>query len=1062
MNCICRADCSIGPGFNLAGSVSYGVNLSPKMLAICLMLAWVGNVSAMPVGGVVSAGAANIGGSPGGMIITQSTQSAAINWQSFNIGQSEAVQFVQPNSNSVALNRVSGSDLSIILGSMSANGKVFLVNPNGILFGKGAQVNVGGLVASALNITDPDFMAGNYHFTGANRGLILNQGQINADGGYVALLGANISNEGVILARLGTVVLAAGTSITLDVAGDGLLGVVVDQGVVNGLVQNAGLIQADGGQVLLTALAAGTILQSAVNNTGVVRAQTIENHNGTIRLLGDKQNGSVYVDGTLDASAPWGGNGGFIETSAAHVAAADTAIVSTRSAQGITGGWLIDPTDFTIAATGGDMSGAALGNRLLVSNITISSNDGLSGNSGNIMVSAPVHWASATTLTLNAVHDVLVNAALTADTAGADIVLVAGHDIATTATITVVAATSAITLSAGNDVRIGGIITGTAANSAIGISAVHDVVTTAIINVVAADSSITLKAGNDMRAGGSITAVAAGSSINLQAGRDVVTTITAPILAVAAATLIDLNAGRDVNVNSAISAGAAGSTISMEAGNNVNVISAIAAGAAGSSVLMTAGQNVNVTGALSAGASIVMDAGLNGAGPGVGGGTVNIVGAVTALNTSLRFNPNGYANTSAEIAAYRANATGAMDAKAWVYAGGNNKSYDGTRTASLSFIGNPADGGVINLLPGTATFASKNVAGGNVVNFSGYSIGGADIGMFALFAGSGTTAAGITPALLKVTPDYASKTYGQTPVLTAFSAAGLMAGETIGSITETSTGTAASAGVAGGPYVIVPANAAGGTFLASNYTLNYANGELKVIPANLTLTASDATKVYGQTQTLTAFSTRGLLNGESIGSVIESSPGLTPTAGVSGGPYAITPGSASGGTFTASNYTINYVGGTLSVVPADLLVTVANVSKYYGETALLTAFTIAGLANGETVGAFAETSLGSAASASVAGSPYLIMPGKAAGGTFTASNYAIVYVNGTLTVLPKIQAGYGAMAAAEPNVALSAEHDSMPVLILFEEPPELLSVMPASLMRDANPDESTTLVAPGN
>ena len=150
----------------------------------------------------------------------------------------------------------------------------------------------------------------------------------------MALLGANVSNEGVISARLGTVALAAGNAITLDVAGDGLLNVTVNQGAVNALVQNGGLIQADGGQVLLTAQAAGNLLQSAVNNTGVIQAQTIENHNGTIKLLGDMQSGTVNVGGTLDASAPNGGNGGFIETSAAHVKLADNAIVTTRAAQG--------------------------------------------------------------------------------------------------------------------------------------------------------------------------------------------------------------------------------------------------------------------------------------------------------------------------------------------------------------------------------------------------------------------------------------------------------------------------------------------------------------------------------------------------------------------------------------------------------------------------------------------------------------------------------------------------------------------------------------------------------
>src|SRR5688572_3462071 len=153
-----------------------------KGLTVSVMLAFGSNAYALPTGGAVSAGGASISSGAGTTTINQSTQNVAINWQSFSIGQAEAVKFVQPNSSSVALNRVLGPDASSILGSLSANGKVFLVNPNGILFAKGAQVNVGALVASTRNITDSDFMAGNYKFAGTGAGTVVNQGSINADG----------------------------------------------------------------------------------------------------------------------------------------------------------------------------------------------------------------------------------------------------------------------------------------------------------------------------------------------------------------------------------------------------------------------------------------------------------------------------------------------------------------------------------------------------------------------------------------------------------------------------------------------------------------------------------------------------------------------------------------------------------------------------------------------------------------------------------------------------------------------------------------------------------------
>lgn len=292
-----------------------------KALAISLAIGFGAQVAALPQGGVVAAGAASVAASALGTTITQTTQNAAINWQSFNIGLGEGVLFVQPNSSAVMLNRVLGTDPSAILGSLSANGRVFVVNPNGILFGQGASVNVGGLVASTLNITDSDVMAGTWRFAGEGRGTVVNEGRITTPtGGQVALLGHSVSNQGVITARLGSVALAAGRAVTLDLAGDGLLSVTVEQGAVNALAHNGGLIQADGGLVLMTAQSAGSLSQSAVNNTGVIQARSIENHQGTIRLLGDMQSGTVSVGGTLDASGQGQGQtGGRVTLTGHHV-----------------------------------------------------------------------------------------------------------------------------------------------------------------------------------------------------------------------------------------------------------------------------------------------------------------------------------------------------------------------------------------------------------------------------------------------------------------------------------------------------------------------------------------------------------------------------------------------------------------------------------------------------------------------------------------------------------------------------------------------------------------------
>ena len=521
-----------------------------QIVAASLLVAFGSSAYALPAGGAVSAGGATIVGGPGNLTISQSSQNVAINWQSFSIGQGEAVTFVQPNASSVALNRVLGSDPSSILGNLTANGRVFLLNPNGILFGSGSQVNVGGLVASTLNISDADFMAGRYQFTGTGTGTVVNQGSINADGGYVALLGANVSNQGTISARLGTVALAAGNAVTLDLAGDGLLNVTINQGVAAAMVQNAGLIRADGGQVLLTAQAAGSLLQGVVNNTGIIQAHTIENLNGSIKLLGDMQTGAVNVGGTLDASAPRGGNGGFIETSARTVNIANDAKVTTAASAGVTGTWLIDPIDFNIQALGGDITGPALtallvNNNVTISTVTTGTNTATTffaaPGQGDINVNDAVgvanSWTAAgapTTLTLNSARDVNVNQAITA-TKG-NLIICCGRDINVRAAITTT--NGSVLLSAGHDVTLFAGSAMTTTNGNIEMCAGTDIVVSSKITLTNSGSiagqDLGLPLGLTLIAGtGGTGPGAAGGSVYLPAAGDplrpTVTRSAAPI-----------------------------------------------------------------------------------------------------------------------------------------------------------------------------------------------------------------------------------------------------------------------------------------------------------------------------------------------------------------------------------------------------------------------------------------------------------------------------------------------------------------------------------------------------
>ncbi|MDN6875676.1 YDG domain-containing protein [Pseudomonas citronellolis] len=271
----------------------------------------------LPTGGSIVAGAGSISQSGAQMTIQQNSNRLVTNWNSFDVGADARVQFQQPGRDSVALNRVvGGGNASQILGKLDANGQVWLLNPNGVVIGQGAQVNVGGLVASSLNISDADFMAGKTRLGGGSgAGAVVNQGSIKtADGGVVALIGPQVRNSGSIETPSGSSVLAAGEQVSLDFTGDGLVSVNVDRGVLDALVRNDGRISADGGSVVLSARSADAAISSVVNNSGVIEAHGLVARNGRILLDGDGDSGLTQVAGTLDASSSQGAGGSLVVT----------------------------------------------------------------------------------------------------------------------------------------------------------------------------------------------------------------------------------------------------------------------------------------------------------------------------------------------------------------------------------------------------------------------------------------------------------------------------------------------------------------------------------------------------------------------------------------------------------------------------------------------------------------------------------------------------------------------------------------------------------------------------
>jgi filamentous hemagglutinin family protein len=396
-----------------------------RLIVLSLVLSF--PALAAPKGGTVVSGAADINQNGSVTDINQGSKKAVINWQGFSIAGHETVNFNQPSASAIALNRVTGNEKSVIDGALNANGQVFIVNSNGVLFGKGASVNAGGLVATTLDIADEDFNNDNYSFKGQKSGgEVVNMGNITAaENGYVALMGEKVRNEGVIVAERGTVSLNGAKKTTLNFNGDSLVNVSLDEGALDALVESKNAIVADGGRVFLTAKAADDVVASQVNTDGIIEAKTLGELKGSVEVYA--HGGTAKIAGKLDASAPSGGDGGFIETSGDKVIVADDAVITTKSEKGKSGTWLIDPKDFTIAASGGDVTGQTLGSNLANGNVKIESTKGQKDGAGDINVNDAVSWASASTLTLDAYHDININNAININGSGT-LILLPGAD----------------------------------------------------------------------------------------------------------------------------------------------------------------------------------------------------------------------------------------------------------------------------------------------------------------------------------------------------------------------------------------------------------------------------------------------------------------------------------------------------------------------------------------------------------------------------------------------------------------------------------------------------------
>ena len=351
--------------------------------------------NARPQVGLVVAGQASISQTATVTTVQQASQRAAVNWQSFNVGSAQTVDFVQPSSSSVTLNRVVGGDPSEIAGHIVANGNVILVNGSGVVFDRGSQVDVNSLVVSAADTTNKGFMAGktNFSIPGSPNAMVVNNGTITVkQSGLAALVAPAVANHGVINARMGTVVLAGATTATVDLYGDGLLAIDVtgqvtqvpvgaDGRKVTALVTNTGTILAQGGSVTLTAAAADGIVTNLVTAGGTISADGGRGRGGTIVLGGI--GGSLVIEGDITATGATGGAVQALADGGVTVASTAKIDVSGRSR----GGTVALGTTLARAAAGPSLTSAPKAASVTVARgAVVQANATRKGNGGTITV----------------------------------------------------------------------------------------------------------------------------------------------------------------------------------------------------------------------------------------------------------------------------------------------------------------------------------------------------------------------------------------------------------------------------------------------------------------------------------------------------------------------------------------------------------------------------------------------------------------------------------------------------------------------------------------------------
>ncbi|MBP8148561.1 MAG: filamentous hemagglutinin N-terminal domain-containing protein, partial [Limnohabitans sp.] len=685
---------SKGQGASAGTRAAAGILDARFVGMLALGFAWVSLAwsQTLPQGPQVAQGVVSFSQSAKQMDITQSTAKAVVNWQSFDIGQNAKVNITQPSSQSVLLNRVLSDNPTQILGQLQANGQVVLVNPKGIVVGSDGSVSASAFTASTLNISDADFMAGNGRYTrNGSTGQVINKGRIEvAPGGYVALLGASVSNEGQIIAPQGGVALGAAETVTVPIGRTGKIKLELTPASINASVTNQkdGVIVAEGGQVYMQAAALGQAVASVLNSGSI---DTSGVQAGAVHVLAD--GGQIKVDGRITANSSGQDDQGqqrkggdiFIgrdEATGVLAKATDVSGAKLESAKGFveTSGdvlsttgtrvkaseWLLDPYNITIAAgaaTGTNYNSHTSGadSTILASDISANLTAGTSvtiatgaggTSAGFIAVNESIAKTGGVdaTLTLQAHSNITVaaNKTITSNTGKLNVVFNSDSD-GTNGGGIVLNSGSGITSNGGN-ITLGGGIAGNGSGFAIadGSSALQGIaLQTAtisagggniVMNGLSATTSATAVVGISM-SGGTITTTGAGQ-ITLT-GKNQLTGTTGAT-------------GTGFSMSSGTITGGSTGAVTIEGNSSTSsVTSTNNKGAIINGTVTSTGGDISITGIGGAGAQYDNGVDIGGSVLGVGSANISITG--TAASGSVGDNVGVTTSGTATISSVNGN-----------------------------------------------------------------------------------------------------------------------------------------------------------------------------------------------------------------------------------------------------------------------------------------------------------------------------------------------------------------------------------------------------------------------